>query len=293
MNDRRIRCDRREENAPVNAEHRVQSEQSASEDRRVEEDRRAHCGAKKLHAYQSQSSGKKRDETIKQHLKLVSYVASRLAIGLPSWVDKRDLVNAGVIGLIDAINNYDPSKGVKFETYAVNRIKGAMLDELRALDWIPRSTRAKSREIETVIAALIGRLGRFPNDMEIARELKWDMTKYYKTIDQVSGTTLLSLDELIDTSSGGEPVKRIDTLSNESSSILDTMEHRELLENVVKVLQNLSEQERLTISLYYYEELTLKEIGQVMNVSESRVSQIHTSAVLKLRAKLRIMYGGS
>lgn len=293
MNDRRVHGDRREEKVPVEGEHRAQEERRVHEDRRAQSDRHAHGGSRGLHAYQSVFAGKKREDIIKQHLRLVSYVASRLAIGLPSWVDKRDLVNAGVIGLIDAVNNFDPSKGAKFETYAVSRIKGAMLDELRALDWIPRSTRVKSKEIEAAIAALIGRLGRFPNDMEIARELEWDMNKYYKTIDQVAGTTLLSLDELIDTTSGGGPIRRIDTLSDEESTILDTMEHRELLENVVKVLQSLSEQERLAISLYYYEELTLKEIGQVMNVSESRISQIHTAAVLKFRAKLRTMYGGS
>jgi RNA polymerase sigma factor FliA len=293
MNERRIRSDRREKVLPVEEERREQADRRVRGDRRISGDRRAPGGVRGLQAYKSLSSGKNREETIRQHLKLVSFVASRLAIGLPNWVDKRDLVNAGVIGLIDAVNNFDPSKGVKFETYAVTRIKGSMLDELRALDWIPRSTRAKSKEIEAAIAVLIGRMGRFPNDTEIARELGWDMNKFYKAIDMVAGTTLLSLDEILDTSMVSGPVKRIDTLSDEESSVLDTMEHRELLENVVKVLQSLSEQERLVVSLYYYEELTLKEIGQVMNVSESRISQIHTAAVLKLRAKLRTMYGGS
>ncbi len=279
--ERRVAGERRERELPV------------EDDRRDRDDKKNTGGARGLSAYQNISGGRKRDDLIRQHLKLVSFVASRLAIGLPSWIDKRDLINAGVIGLVDAVNNFDPGKGVKFETYAVNRIRGAMLDELRSLDWIPRSTRAKSKEIETTIAALIGRLGRFPNDIEIARELGWDIDKYYKTIDHVSGTTLLSLDELIEPSSDGEPIRRIDTLSDEESTVLDSMERRELLENVVKILKNLSEQERLVISLYYYEELTLKEIGRVLNVSESRVSQVHTAAVLKLRAKLRMLYSGS
>jgi RNA polymerase sigma factor FliA len=287
MNERRVHSDRRVRATPVEDDRRAEDERRGNGDHLARDESRG------LNAYHSLSAGKKREDTVRQHLRLVSYVASRLAIGLPSWVDKRDLVNAGVIGLMDAVNNFDPSKGVKFETYAVNRIRGAMLDELRALDWIPRSTRAKSKEIEVAISSLVGRLGRLPNDTEIARELGWEMEKYYKTIDQVSGTTLLSLDEILDSSSGGEPVRRIDTLSDERSTILDSIEKRELLENVVKVLKGLSEQERLTISLYYYEELTLKEIGQVMNISESRVSQIHTSAVLKLRAKLRSMYSGS
>jgi len=304
MSDRRNQKDRRIVDMPFEPDRRGPEERRVAGERRerelpVEDDRRDRDdkkntgGARGLSAYQNISGGRKRDDLIRQHLKLVSFVASRLAIGLPSWIDKRDLINAGVIGLVDAVNNFDPGKGVKFETYAVNRIRGAMLDELRSLDWIPRSTRAKSKEIETTIAALIGRLGRFPNDIEIARELGWDIDKYYKTIDHVSGTTLLSLDELIEPSSDGEPIRRIDTLSDEESTVLDSMERRELLENVVKILKNLSEQERLVISLYYYEELTLKEIGRVLNVSESRVSQVHTAAVLKLRAKLRMLYSGS
>ena len=304
MIDRRNQDERRTENSPLeedrrsNEERRTNGERRIEEiaievDRRAREEKRTQGESKGFSAYQNMTTEKKRDNVIRQYLKLVSFVAGRLAMGLPSWVDKRDLVNAGVIGLIDAVNNFDPAKGVKFETYAVNRIRGAMLDELRALDWIPRSTRAKSKEIETAIAALIGKFGRFPTDMEVARSLGWEMDKYYKAIDQVSGTTLLSLDELIDTQSGGEPIRRIDTLSGGAAGVLDGMERRELLDNVVKVLKNLSEQERLVISLYYYEELTLKEIGRVMNVTESRISQIHTAAVLKLRAKLRILYAGS
>ncbi len=281
MNDRREQGDRRTSDIPVEM------------DRRSQEDRRTRANNRGLHTYQNLSSGKKRDDIIRQHLKLVGFVASRLAIGLPSWVDKRDLVNAGVIGLIDAVNNFDPAKGVKFESYATARIRGAMLDELRALDWIPRSTRAKSREIETAVAGLIAKLGRLPNDTEIANSLGWDMAKYYKAIEQVSGTTLLSLDEMVDPTAGGEPVRRIDTLASGETGALDSLERSELLENVVKILQGLSEQERLAVSLYYYEELTLKEIGQVMNVSESRVSQIHTTAIIKLRTKLRMLYMGA
>ena len=180
MNDRREQGDRRTNEAPVEV------------DRREQGDRRARSNSRGLCAYQNISSGKKRDDVIKQHLKLVSFVASRLAIGLPSWLDKRDLINAGVIGLIDAVNNFDPSKGVKFESYATARIRGSMLDELRTLDWIPRSTRSKSREIENAVSKLIGKMGRIPNDTEIAGSLGWDMEKYYKTIEEVSGTTLLS-----------------------------------------------------------------------------------------------------
>jgi len=229
---------------------------------------------------------------IKKHLKLVNFIVARLSIGLPNWIDKRDLINSGVIGLIDAINNYDPSKGVKFETYASTRIRGAIIDELRSLDWIPRSTRAKSKEIEAAISNLVNKLGRLPTDDEIAGELDWDMDKYYKALEQVSGTTLLSLDEQVEITSSGEPVKRIDTVASGHESALQSIERRELISKVASILSTLPEQERLAIALYYYEELTLKEIGMVMNVSESRISQIHTSAILKLRVKLRSQYYG-
>jgi RNA polymerase sigma factor for flagellar operon FliA len=286
MEDRRIAGDRRVRDIPVVEDRR-------KGDRRIPDSALGQSETRGLNVYRDVSVNRNREDLIKQHLKLVSYIASRLAIGLPSWVDRRDLINAGVIGLVDAVNNFDPSKGVKFESYASTRIRGAMLDELRSLDWIPRSTRAKSREIEGAIGALVSSLGRFPTEAEIAAELGWDMDQYYKAVEQVSGTTLLSLDETIETSSGGEPVKRIDTVFEDDPNALDTMERRELLDNVMKILKGLTEQERLAISLYYYEELTLKEIGQVMGVSESRVSQVHTTAILKLRTKLRMLYSGA
>jgi RNA polymerase sigma factor for flagellar operon FliA len=300
MEDRRIQGDRREndERRIRNAE-RIQSDRRSQEDRREIPDRRksndktTQDGRKALNTYKELSTNQKRDEMIKKHLELVNFIVARLSIGLPSWIDKRDLVNTGVIGLIDAVNNFDPSKGVKFETYASTRIRGAIIDELRSLDWIPRSTRAKSREIEHAISNLVGSLGRLPTDEEIADELEWDLGKYYKTLEQVSGTTMLSLDEQIEISSGGEPVKRIDTVKSDDENVLESIEHRELVDNVVTILKTLSEQERLAIALYYYEELTLKEIGLVMNVSESRVSQIHTAAILKLKVKLRNQYLGS
>ena len=288
MNDHRDQDERRSQKA-----RRVKHKRRIQGDRREQEDRRAQGDRKGLTTYQKLSVDKKRDEMIKNHLNLVNFVVARLSIGLPGWLDKRDLINAGVIGLIDAVNHFDPSKGVKFETYASTRIRGATIDELRSLDWIPRSTRAKSREIESVISNLINKLGHIPTDDEVAAELDWDMDKYYKVLEQVSGTTLLSLDELVATSSGGDSVKSIDTVASSGESTLEKIERRELIDNVVNILGTLSEQEKLAIALYYYEELTLKEIGMVMNVTESRVSQIHTSAILKLRAKLRSLYFGS
>jgi len=288
MNDRRDKSNRRHL-----TERRDILDRRISSNRRTSDDRRVSGGSKGFSTYQKMSGGKNRDEMIKKHLSLVNFVVARLSIGLPGWLDKRDLINAGVIGLIDAVNHFDPAKGVKFETYASTRIRGAIIDELRSLDWIPRSTRAKSKEIESAISNLINKLGHIPTDEEVATKLGWEMNKYYKALEQVSGTTLLSLDEMVKTSSGVESVKRIDTVASNDEDTLEKIERRELVDNVVNILATLSEQERLAIALYYYEELTLKEIGMVMNVSESRVSQIHTSAILKLRAKLRSLYSGS
>ena len=262
-------------------------------DRKAAGDRAVQKNRSGLSTYKKLSGTQARDEMVKKHLTLVSFIANRLAVGLPDWIDNRDLMSAGVIGLIDAVNNFDPSKGIKFETYAKTRIRGSIIDELRSLDWIPRSTRAKSKEIERTISDLVKKLDRFPTDKEIADELGWDIDKYHKTLGQVSLTTLLSLDEMIGTTSSGSPVKRIDTLAAESSSQLESLTHKELLETVVQILEELSEQERLVIALYYYEELTLKEIGMVLEVTESRVSQVHTSSILKLRAKLNAIYSGA
>lgn len=288
MNERRDKISRRNLTA-----RREIHERRIPSDRRDSEDRRVLGGKKGFSTYQKISAGKNRDEMVKKHLNLVNFVVARLSIGLPHWLDKRDLINAGVIGLIDAVNHFDPAKGVKFETYASTRIRGAIIDELRSLDWIPRSTRSKSKEIESAISNLINKLGHIPTNEEVATKLGWDIDKYYKTLEQVSGTTLLSLDEMVKTSSGVETVKRIDTIASSDEGTLEKIEHRELVDNVVSILGTLPEQERLAIALYYYEELTLKEIGMVMNVSESRVSQVHTSAILKLRAKLRSLYSGS
>jgi len=252
-----------------------------------------HGDSKGLDIYGKISSTEKRNELVKKNLKLVSFIVSRLAIGLPSWIDRRDLISSGVIGLIDAAKNFDQKKGVKFETYASTRIKGAILDELRALDWVPRSTREKSKKVEKAILALLSKLGRFPTDGEIADKLGWDMDKYHKIIDQISGTALISLDEVIVTTTSGDTIKRIDTLKDEGESPLKDIERRELLDNVVKIISGLSEQEKLVIALYYYEELTLKEIGMVLKVSESRVSQIHTTSILKIRARLSSLYSES
>jgi RNA polymerase sigma factor for flagellar operon FliA len=229
-----------------------------------------------------------RDRLLNQYLPLVKNVASRMALGFPKSVELNDLVNTGVIGLIEAFNNFDPARGVKFETYAVPRIRGAILDELRALDWVPRSTRAKSREIERAVTKLENELGRSPSDGELAKKLNVSTDELLSAMGDVSSTTLLSLDELISREDDNRQVPRIETVENTAvDNILSDIERNELRAFLVNSISGLTEQERLVIALYYYEELTLKEIGEVMLISESRVSQIHTKAVLRLRAMIR------
>ena len=240
-------------------------------------------------AYEAQSASAKRESQLMDYLPLVKYIAGRIAIGLPKSVELDDLINAGVVGLIEAYNNFDSSKGVKFESYASMRIRGAILDELRSIDWAPRSTRAKSREIERAISGLENRLGRSPNEEEIAENLDISLGELFKLLDDVSSTTLLSLDELTYGSDDDKPVPLVDTLrSPDRSDALTDLEREEMRNLLVDAIGLLSDQERLVIALYYYEELTLKEIGEVMDLSESRVSQIHTKSVLSLRAKLRM-----
>ncbi len=238
--------------------------------------------------YVEQQSTAKREDQLEDYLPLVKYIAGRLAIGLPRSVEMDDLINAGVVGLIEAYHNFDVSKGVKFETYASLRIRGSILDELRGMDWVPRSTRARSREIERVIARLENELGRTPTEAELADGLGVELDDYYRMIEDVSSTSLLSLDGLTYGEDDDKPVPLVDTLrSTDQTGPLINLEREEMRDLLADSLGQLTEQERLVVALYYYEELTLKEIGQVLELSESRVSQLHTKAVLGLRTKLR------
>jgi RNA polymerase sigma factor for flagellar operon FliA len=233
-----------------------------------------------------------REQLLIRYLPLVKNVAGRMAMGFPKSVELSDLVNTGVIGLIEAFSNFDPERGVKFETYAVPRIRGAILDELRALDWVPRSTRAKSREIERALVKLENDLGRSPNNDELAKHLQITVTELHSALDDVACTTVLSLDEMIFGEEDNRQIPRVETVEDRSNdSILAGIEKSELRAFLVVAISNLTEQEKLVIALYYYEELTLKEIGEVMRISESRVSQIHTKSILKLRSMVREKFG--
>jgi RNA polymerase sigma factor FliA len=238
--------------------------------------------------YQREATTEVRARLLKQYLPLVRNVAGRMALGFPRSVELSDLINTGVIGLVEAFKNFDPDRGVKFETYAVPRIRGAILDELRALDWVPRSTRARSREIERALLALENDFGRPPTDLELAQKIGCTVEELMLAKGDVTGSSLLSLDETIYREDDNHQVPRIETVHDRSSSTaLGDLEKGELRAFLVMAIDRLTEQEKLVIALYYFEELTLKEIGEVMTISESRVSQIHTKAVLKLRGMIR------
>ncbi len=250
--------------------------------------KRQETAARNWSRFRKTGSDEDRQKLLQTYLPLVRNVATRMAMGFPRSVELTDLINTGVIGLIEAFGNFDPSRGVKFETYAVPRIRGAILDELRALDWVPRSTRARSREIDRATVSLENVLGRPPEVNELAKHLRISEQELHHSLDDVACTNMLSLDEVIYPEDDNRQVPRIETVKDDSSrSILGEIERGELRSFLVVAMDRLTEQEKLVIALYYFEELTLKEIGEVMSISESRVSQIHTRAVLKLRNLVR------
>ena len=229
-----------------------------------------------------------RDRLILEYMPLVKYVAGRLAVGLPSSVQIEDLIGSGTLGLMSAVERYDPTMENKFSTFAIARIRGAMLDELRAMDWVPRSVRRKARQLENAHNRLESNRGRPANDEELAKELAIPMRDYFQLLEDVRGATLLSLNEHC---SGGEddsPNQVHDTVPDRNLidpiAVLEVQKMRKVLDDS---LDYLPERERLVLILYYYEEMTLKEIGAILGVSESRVSQIHTKSIARLRARLR------
>ena len=205
---------------------------------------------------------------------LVKFVAGRLGAGLPKSVDTADLVSAGVFGLMDAIDKFDPDQGVKFETYAVPRIRGAILDSLRALDWVPRSVRSRSRSVQNAISELEHTLGRAPNEDEIALHLGIAVDELQKWLSDIAAGTVGPLDHLV-----GDAAPRTDGADV-------AIEDRSMRDHMRAEIKKLPERERTVLVLYYEENLTLSEIGEVLGVTESRVSQIHSKAVLQLRSRL-------
>ena len=237
--------------------------------------------------YKKTRNPKLRDSFIRQYAPLVRYVAGKVAMGLPQNVDYDDLVGYGVFGLIDAIDKFDPEKHVKFKTYAVTRIRGAIFDELRAIDWVPRSVRQTSREVEEAIVNLEARLGRQVTDKEIAEELGMKEEEFNDTLIKISGTAVLSLNDVWYTGDENDKVSIVESIESPQTLNPDNIVERDVVKKVIlEALQELPDKEKKVLVLYYYEDLTLKEIGKVLEVTESRVSQLHTKAILRLRARL-------
>jgi RNA polymerase sigma factor for flagellar operon FliA len=227
-----------------------------------------------------------RDQLIVHYAPVVKYVAGRVSVGLPRHVDESDLASYGIIGLIDAIERFDPVRNVKFETYAIPRIKGAIIDELRSIDWVPRSVRAKARSVEQSYAKLEATLHRTPTDAEVAADLDMTDAEFQNVLRQISFVGVVALDEVF---RGGDRSDRStlgDNLPDTGAGPMATFEVKETKEALVHAIAQMGEREKTVLTLYYYEGLTLAEIGQVLGVTESRVCQIHTKAVLQLRAKL-------
>ncbi len=228
-----------------------------------------------------------RDRLILTYAPLVKYVAGRLGSGLPAHIEDGDLVSYGLLGLISAIDRYDPNRDIKFETYAMARIRGAIIDELRALDWVPRSVRARARQIERTIGELEAKLGRAPTDEEIAGRMGIDVEELEESLGDISRSSIGALDELWSISGDGDQVSLLDTIEDpESIRPAEALDEAEVKETLADAISRLPEREKIVVTLYYYEELTLREIGEVLGVTESRVSQLHTKAVLRLKSRL-------
>jgi RNA polymerase sigma factor for flagellar operon FliA len=238
--------------------------------------------------YKAKQDPALRERLILHYSPLVKYVAGRVGVGLPPNIEQADLVSYGIFGLIDAIEKFDIERAIKFETYAISRIRGAIIDELRAIDWIPRSIRFKAREVEKAYASLEGRLHRTPTEAEVAAELGISLEELHTVFSQVSFVNVVALDELL--SVGGErgdKVSLVDTLEDtRAEDPVEAFETEETKYLLARAINALPEREKIVVTLYYYEGLTLAEIGQVLGVTESRICQMHTKAVLQLRGKI-------
>lgn len=244
-------------------------------------------------AFKSTGDSHARENLIITYSPLVKYVAGRLSSSLPQTVDTSDLISYGVFGLIDAIEKFDTERGIKFETYAIARIKGAIIDELRAMDWVPRSVRARAREFEAAYVALENRLKRVPSDAEIAVEMGISSRELQAILTKLSYASVISFEEMW--SGGSERDDHQDPLGviadERADDPVDIFESAEVKDILAAAIDRLPEREKTVVALYYYEGLTLKEIGTVLGVTESRVSQLHTKAVLRLRARLHAAQG--
>jgi len=236
--------------------------------------------------YKDTGSREARDRLIVHYSPLVKYVAGRVSAGPPQNIEQADLVSYDIFGLIDAIDKFDTDRQLKFETYAIARIKGAIIDELRAIDWVPRSVRAKARAVEKAYSTLEASLHRTPSDAEVAEQMQISVGELQTIFNQVSFVGLVALDEMLSGGERGESSTLGDTLPDRGEGPVAAFEVEEMKQILASAINRLGDREKIVLTLYYYEGLTLAEIGEVLGVTESRVCQIHTKAVLQLRSKL-------
>jgi RNA polymerase sigma factor for flagellar operon FliA len=237
--------------------------------------------------YQNTHGVQIRDHLVQQYAPLVKYVAGKVAVNLPSSVEYEDLVGYGIFGLFDAIEKFDPEKHVKFKTYAVTRIRGAIFDHLREMDWVPRSVRQKAKDVEQTVMILEAKLGRPANDQEIACALGLKEEDFSHLMSKISSTSILSLNDIWNSGHEHDRVSIGETIESPELANPDkSVEKEEIRRVIIQAINELPEKEKKVLVLYYYEDLTLKEIGQILEVTESRISQLHTKAIIRLRAKL-------
>jgi RNA polymerase sigma factor for flagellar operon FliA len=239
--------------------------------------------------YKEQGDDGARERLVVAYSPMVKFVAGRLGAGLPSHVEDADLISYGLVGLIGAIQRFEPERGIKFETFAMTRIRGAIIDELRSLDWVPRSVRSRAREIEQVQAKLEHELQRAPSEAELAAKLNMTEEELQSALLEIANSSVYALDELWTVSdSSGDQVSLLDTIADEGAADpQEALASTEVKDRLTEAIGGLPEREQLVVALYYYENLTLREIGEVLGVTESRVSQLHTKAVMRLKSHLQ------
>ena len=245
---------------------------------------------KNLTDYRSTVGPKVKDQIIIEYAPLIKYIAQKIASRLPSNIELDDLISCGVIGLMDAIEKFDPNRDNKFKTYAEFRIRGAILDELRAQDWVPRSIREKAKLVEKAYSKLESNLGRPATDDEMCQELDCTQEEFYDLLNKAKSISLLNIDDSASFTRGDKRLIAGLMENSRAANPFTAVSYKDARDKIKDGIRSLPEKQRLVLSLYYYEDLNLKEIGQVLDVTESRVSQLHTQAIMKLRVKLNNMF---